>query len=158
MRLLKLFFYMVCFTSLPVLAANETVYGTWIGKANYQNSYTPMYGVMPDPKYRSSMPLKGTRSVKLTISKGGCKISFGLDLNCIYVADKKIVVIPEWRDKASVYDSGLMIMKLTSSTLEIKNEYTRVYGDAENEQHARKTDSYKFEMKGSELYRLTRSD
>ena len=153
---------MVCLISwsgLPVLAQDVTIYGSWTGKADYSNSYAPIYGPMPDPKRNtSSMPLQGSRAVKLRVTEEGCEIEFDLVLECVYSPDKGTIVIPEWGGSGSVYDSGLMITRLGNSTLELANKYTRVYGRARDEEHARRSDTYKYEMKGVERYLLSRDE
>ncbi|MFT6310926.1 MAG: hypothetical protein ACJAQS_001292 [Porticoccus sp.] len=152
MNPLKLITFAACISALPGCAKDNPIYGSWSGKANYQNDYTAVIGKLPDPKKnRSSMPVKGSRSVKLNISKNECKIAFDLELDCIYKPDKNIIIIPSWRNDESVYDSGLMVTELSDSKLELRNEYTRTSRESLLEY-----EGIKFEMNGIDLYSLNK--
>lgn len=152
MKLVKLFIFPVVLSVLSGCDKDNDVYGKWSGTAHYQNSYSAIIGELPDPqKNQSSMPLEGTRSVKIIISESGCKIAFDLELDCIYDSAKKVIIIPSWRNEESEHDTGLMITNLNDTELNLKNEYTRYSFES-----LLKNEGIKYQMNGMETYVLKR--
>lgn len=156
MNTVKLLFLIICFSVFSSCSKSDPIYGSWSGKANFENSYTLLHGEPRDPsKFPGSMPLKGDRTVELTLSKNGCEIVFNSEYDysteCIYAPERKTITIPDWRNSDSVYDSGLVILGLDDSILELKNEFIREYSD-------NTFGEYKHEMNGVELYFLTKNE
>lgn len=152
MKIVSLFIVIMSGTFLSACSGSDDVYGSWSGKSEGKNSYS-IIGEEPSEKVKKRRNLfpEYSRDVNISLSKGGCKIAFnsGEPVECVYKEEENVIVIPLWRDKNSISDSGLMITKLDKTKMELVNEFTRKYTD---------NFEYKYEMKGTEIYLLTKSE
>lgn len=152
MKLVGLFVVAISLTFLSACSGSDKIYGSWNGKSKGKNSYSIIGEEPPEKvKKRRNLSPEYSRDVDLILSKDDCKIAFNSDepVDCIYNPEEKVIVIPLWRDKNSISDSGLVITKLDDEKLEIVNEFTRKYTD---------NFDYKYEMKGTEIYSLSKND
>ncbi len=152
MMKVSFFVAMMSITCLSACSESDNIYGSWSGKSEGKNSYSIIGDEPPEKvKRRRNLSPEYSRDVDLSLSKEGCKIAFNSDepVDCIYNPKEKVIVIPLWRDKDSISDSGLVITKLDETTLELYNEFTRKYTD---------NFEYNYEMKGTEVYILNKND
>nr|WP_320166017.1 hypothetical protein [uncultured Methylophaga sp.] len=152
MKLVSLFAVAISFSFLSACSGSDDIYGSWNGKSEGKNSYSIIGEEPPEKvKKRRNLSPEYTRDVDLILSKEDCKIAFNFEdpVDCIYDPKEKVIVIPLWRDKNSISDSGLVITKLDDQKLELVNEFTRKYTD---------NFDYNYEMKGTETYSLNKND
>ena len=138
---------------LSACSKGDPIYGSWTGKSSGNNSYTILGDEPPEKiKRRQNLPSKYSRDVNLSLTGDNCEIVFDSNfddpVDCVYMPEEKVIVIPLWRNGDSIYDSGLMITKLDEEELELVNKFTRIFTD---------NFEYKHEMEGSEFYFLTKN-
>lgn len=153
MKLIKILLSVIFIIVVSACSKSDPIYGAWSGKSEGDNSYVKINDESQDAtKIPSKPPATYSRTVDLMLTNDTCKIVFDSNLDhpvdCLYKSDEKIIIIPSWRNKDSIYDSGLVITNLDETKLELENKFSRVFKDYSKNYEIR------YEMKGSEFYLL----